>query len=178
MFEDLGARTIDADRLAHEALTKSSPVYPKIAKLFKEAGTAEGLDRKKIAEIVFENPSRRKALEAIVHPYVFQRMLAEAADSSQQVMVLEVPLLFETGFDTYCRETIVVKANDQAVNERLKKQGFSPEQIEARRRAQMALEEKVKKADVLIENSGNLETTRRQVETYWKKIHAVLKGEK
>src|SRR3990167_8668852 len=127
LFEELGAFTIDADKLAHEALRKDSPVFPQVAALFKDAvkKSTQEIDRKKIAEIVFKDTAKRKRLEAIIHPYVFSRIVEEAADSLPTVVVIEVPLLFETGFDQFCHLTVVVKAPDAAVNQRLKNKGFT-----------------------------------------------------
>lgn len=179
MFGDLGARVVDADKLAHEALVESSPVYKEAARIFKETKVkGRGLDRKKVAAIVFRDAGRRQKLEAIVHPFVFQRMLQEIAGSAAPVTVLEIPLLFETGFDQYCHKTVVVKAEEEAANRRLAKQGFSAGEIEARRKAQMPLEEKIERADIVIDNSGTLEETRREVENCWKTIRPALKGEK
>ena len=176
MFQDLGAHAVDADKLAHEALRPGSSVYPKVARLFKGARSRHGkLDRKKIAAIVFKNPKQRRKLEALVHPYVFGRMVSEIAQARGPVMVLEIPLLFETGFDAYCHQTVVVAAGRRVTQRRLAKLGFSRAEIEARYKAQMPLKEKRKRAGFVILNSGSLEKTRQQVKKVWGQIRPSLK---
>ena len=178
LFEELGASIVDADRLAHEALMKGSPVYDQIAELFKakDFSNALGFDRKKIARAVFAKPALRKKLEAIIHPYVFNRMVQETAQAESPVVVLEIPLLFETGFDLYCHKTLVVSAPEEKIIKRLAEKDFSASEVRARLKAQMPLTEKIKKADLLVDNSQNIQQTKREVEKIWKKFRPVSKG--
>ncbi len=178
MLEELGACVIDADHLAHEALLEGSPVYDEIAKLFPEAAGASGLERKKIAPLVFRDDQKRKALEKIIHPFVYQRMGEEAALAEERVIVFEVPLLFETRFEAFWDFSITVSASEQARRGRLLEKGFSKEEIEARLRAQFSQEEKEKRSDFVINNSETLDQTRREVEKIWKGLQPVSKGEK
>ena len=178
-FEELGAFVLDSDMLAHEALMKGSPTYEKVLALFKGkdiAGPGGDLDRKKIAGLVFRDPARRKKLEAVIHPYVFERIAEEIGDAAEDIAVVEIPLLFETGFEMFCHHTVVVKTPDAVTAGRLKEKGFSAEEIAARREAQLSLEEKLKQADIIIDNSGTFQETRREVEKVWKKLHPVSKG--
>ncbi len=178
LFQELGACMIDADQLAHETLMEGSSVYGEILKLFPEARTARGFDRKKIAEVIFKDAGKRKKLEAVIHPYVFDRMEEEILEAEEDMVVLNVPLLFESGLDKRCDKVVVVNAPEEAVCERLKARGFSADEVASRRKAQMPLEEKVSKADYVINNSGNLDSTRREAEKVWKDLRSVSKGEK
>ena len=180
MWEALGACVIPADELAHEALMKGGPGYDQTRALFKgdAVETDQGLDRRKLAEIIFHDPKRRQQLEALVHPYVRQRLWDEIAEAEEGVVVLEIPLLFETGFDRFCDQTVVVNAPDSVADKRLLAKGFSMRDIENRRRAQMPLDQKLKRAHWVIENSGTLESTRREAEKVWKNLRPVLKGDK
>ena len=178
MFQELGAWIIDADRIAHEALRKESPVYQEIEKLFPEAVTEGDLDRKKIAAVIFNQPEKKKKLEHLVHPYVFERMEQEIAEAEEPVVILDVPLLFETGLDQRCDFVCVVAAPEEAVRERLKERGFTEQEIDTRKKAQISLEEKKKKANFVINNSQDLEQTKREVEKIWKGLHLVSKGDK
>ncbi|MBI3307064.1 MAG: dephospho-CoA kinase [Candidatus Omnitrophica bacterium] len=177
-FEELGAEAVEADRLAHEAYLEVSPVAKQISGLFKDLKPVpgKGFDRRQIAEIVFQDEAKRKKLEAIIHPYVFQRMVEELEDSDHEVIVLDVPLLFETGLNRFCHKTVVVKAPDEVVKRRLLEKGFSEEEIKRRQKVQIPLEEKLKRADVVIDNSKTLQETRREVQQTWKKILPALKG--
>lgn len=178
-FEELGAFVVDSDMLAHEALMKGSPAYDKILSLFKGkdiAGSKGDLDRKKIADLVFKDPSGRKKLEEIIHPYVFERIAEEVGDAEEDIAVVEIPLLFETGFEMFCHHTVAVKAAEAVTTRRLQEKGFTAAEIAARRKAQIPLEEKLKQADIIIDNSGTFQETRREVEKVWKKLHPVSKG--
>lgn len=172
MFRDLGAGVIDADKLVHEALCKGSPVYGEVARLFRKDRLDSGreLDHKKIASIIFKDARQRKKLEAITHRYVFQRILGESGEAREKVIILEIPLLFETGFDQYCHWTVAVWAPEAVNTRRLVKKGFLLNDIRARRKAQFSAREKMKRADIIIKNSGTLAATRRQVEKVWGKI--------
>ena len=178
MFEELGACVIDADRLAHEALLKGSPVYGEIVKLFPEAQTGAGLDRAKIAKVVFSDPEKRKSLEIIMHPFVYERMGEEAVLAEEKVVIFEVPLLFETSFDVFCDFTVTVSAPGEIREKRLREKGFSNEEIKARLEAQLSQEEKEKRSHFVINNSKTLDQTRLEVKKIWQKLQPVSKGEK
>lgn len=171
MFEELGAFRVDADQLAHEALLPGSEVYAQIKSAFPDVFKDDGnVDRVKLAGQIFGDEPKRKKIEAIIHPYVFQRIASEISDACEKVAVVEVPLLFETGFDVYCAENIVVSAEAEQVVERLQEKGFEKKDIEARLQAQMPLEEKKKRATYVIDNAQNFEETKEQVEKIWNKI--------
>ncbi len=178
LLEELGAYVVDADKLAHEALMEGSSVYEQVLKIFPEARTADGFDRKKIAAVIFTDAEKRKKLESIVHPYVLERIEEEIVDAEEPVIVLNVPLLFETKLNLRCDKVVVVGASADAVRERLKERGFTEKDMELRAKAQWPLEKKMEKANYVINNSGNLESTRREVEKVWKDLRPVLKGEK
>lgn len=178
MFRELGAFVVDADRIAHEALRIESPVYPDLAKLFPEAADSGDLDRKKIAAIVFSDPKKKEKLQDLVHPYVWERIEDEIIEAEEDIIVLNVPLLFETGYNKRCDKTVVVDAPHAAVVKRLKERGYSEKEIDARKKAQMSLEEKKKKADFIVNNSQDLEQTKREAEQVWKDLRSVSKGEK
>ena len=178
MFEELGACVIYADHLAHEALLEGSPVYGQITKIFPEAVDSGGLDRKKIARVVFCDSTKRKALESILHPFVYQRMAEEASLAEEKVIVFEVPLLFESNVKVFWDWSVTVSAPEKARRSRLLEKGFSKEEIDARFAAQFSQEEKEKRSDFIINNSGTLDQTRREVEKVWKRLRPVLKGEK
>ena len=177
-FEELGACVVDADKLAHEALMVDSPVYEKIKEAFKEAVLSgnPGLDLKKLAGIIFHDEKKRKKLESFIHPYVLDRIMEEVSESEESVVVVEVPLLFETGYDRFCQQVIVVNAPEALTVERLREKGFSQEEINARKSAQMPLEDKLKRAGMIINNSGTFQQTRREVENIWKKLYPASKG--
>jgi len=176
LFEELGAFVVSADRLAHEALEKGSEPFAKIKTQFKDALDGQKLDRKKLAKIIFSDAERRKDLESLVHPYVFKRIAEEIADAEERMVVLEIPLLYETGYDQYCFTNVVVTAPEKAIWARLEEDGFTEKEIRARLAAQMPLEEKARRAHLVIDNSGSLAKTKEQVKKIWNKLDTALKG--
>jgi dephospho-CoA kinase len=171
LFRELGATVIDADLIAHEALWKGSPVYEELTALFPEATKDQkGLDRKSIAQIVFKDAKRREELEKRVHPYVRTRMEEEVADS-EGIVILEVPLLFEAGFDWFCDATLTVEAPEDVMLKRLQDKGWKADEVRARWKAQMPLSEKIKRSDYEIHNAGDLEETKKEVKAIWQKLH-------
>lgn len=167
-FKRFGAQVIDTDRLAHEVFQKKNPVHLGVRSLFP--GQKGNLSRKKVAEIVFRDQRKRRALESLVHPYVFKRIQEEVDRMRHGIVILEVPLLFESGFHRRCDRTIVVRSYATQTLKRLTRRGYSKAQIRARWRAQMPLPEKIRRADYLIDNSGDRGETRREVEKVWKAL--------
>ena len=177
-FGELGACVIDADKLAHKALTKTSPFYPRIAKRFPEACDTEGkVNRKKLARLVFSNSRRRKELETLTHPYVFDQIRHKVDSAREAVVAIEVPLLYESGFDRLCHKTVAVSTPATRVAERLKGKGYAWEEIEARQKAQLPAKEKEKRSDFIVHNAGNYQQTRREVKKIWKSIRPVFQKE-
>jgi dephospho-CoA kinase len=177
IFRKLGAAVIDADKLAHGALKKSSPVFRKIAVLFPEALSRCGrhFRREKIAEKVFSDPKKRERLEALVHPFVLQEMKKKIAAAKRKVVIAEIPLLFEAGFDRFFDKVVAVTCRPSVKRTRLAKKGFTRQEIKAREKAQMPESLKSKKADLTIDNSSSVSITRRNAERLWKRLTVLAK---
>ena len=171
----LGAAIIDADALAHELSQPHQPLYNAYVQRFgREIVTADGmLDRVAIARRVFADPAVRAEVDAIAHPLI--RMAAEerlrtARDENKRAAVLDVPLLFEAGWDALADETWVVALPREEQLARLLARDTSMDEGEARARiaAQMPLAEKCARADVIIDNSGTKEEIREYIGKLWK----------
>lgn len=149
-----GAEVIDADEVAHRLLEPGTSVHEKISREFPSAVREDGtIDRKILGALVFENPSSRALLEAIVHPEVLREMKESIERSPGCWVVLMVPLLFEAGMEGLADEVWVVKASPENQLERLmKRNGLSRREAELRIRAQWPLEKKIALADVVIDN--------------------------
>lgn len=170
-----GAAIIDADALAHELSQPHQPIYNAYVERFgREIVTADGmLDRAAIARRVFADPAVRAEVDAIAHPLI--RMAAEerlraARDENKRAAVLDVPLLFEAGWDALADETWVVALPREEQLARLLARDTSMDEGEARARiaAQMPLTEKCARADVIIDNSGTKEEIREYIGKLWK----------
>jgi dephospho-CoA kinase len=177
-FKNLGAEVIDADEIAHDAMKKGSPVFDPIIELFEEALHPGGkkMDREKIAEIVFNDPKKRKELEAVIHPYVYEKIKERIEVSERRVILVEVPLLFEAGFEALCDKIVVVTCNSTVKMKRLKRKKFTEQEVRAREQAQMAEALKAQKGNFIIDNSKSIYQTQREIERLWYKFVSLSKG--
>lgn len=173
MLERLGAEGIDADHLAHCTMERGTEVWQEVVAAFgKGILTPEGqIDRKRLGAIVFSDPQALRRLERIVHPAVKELTWRLVSQAQAPVVVVEAIKLVEAGMHQRCHSLWVVTCRPQQQLERLMaKRGLSPEEVLARLQAQPPLEEKLKLADVVIDNSGSLVETEKQVKGEWKRI--------
>ncbi len=178
VLRELGCEVIDADQVAREVVAPGQPALDEIVAAFgPDSLTPEGtLDRARLGAIIFADPAKRERLNAIVHPRVFEAQAkwfaeVEARDPGA-IAVVDAALMIETGsyrrFDTL----VVVHCNPILQLERLMaRNGLTREEAEARIRAQMPSEEKLKFADHAIDTTQGFDATRRQVET----LHETLR---
>lgn len=171
MLRELGAVVIDADQVAREVVRPGQPTLDEIARAFGPGVLLPNgeLDRPKMARLVFGDPDRLKQLEAIVHPAVREAMWrAIRAQPDDAVVVIEVIKLFESGWARECDQVWVTHCPPEVQMARLvSERGLSPAEARARVEAQNPQADKLARADVVIDTSGSLEETRRQVEAAW-----------
>jgi dephospho-CoA kinase len=179
-----GAVVIDADAIVHQLQAPGAPLVDEIVNAFgPDVLDAEGaLDRARLADRVFRDPAARARLNAIVHPKVAARMateIDEARRSGARLVVVDIPLLFETrpreragaraGFDA----TVLVSCTrEQQIERTVARDGCSYAEAERRVAAQMPIEDKRALADHVIDNSGAPEATERQVDALWRTLVA------
>jgi dephospho-CoA kinase len=175
MFAELGAEVVDADRIAREVVEPGQPALQEIVEAFgSEMLEASGrLDRARLASLIFSDAKARSHLNSITHPRIRQRMLAEleARRSKPGLLILEIPLLYESGAAGKLVEAVVVVWVDPVTQLRRLTEREPLSEAEARRRiqAQMPLDEKRIRADHLVDNTGSLARTRQQVEAIYKR---------
>lgn len=179
LLVERGAALIDADALAREA-TQDPEVLREIAEKLGDDLVQEGqLNRAKTAERVFGDKAARQTLNGIIHPWVRResdRRVAELAaqDSPPEVIVQDIPLLYENGLEQTLDAIIVVDAPLELRVERVvERSGLTSDEVRARDAAQMPLEEKVVRADFVVDNSGLREEVERQVAELWGRILAL-----
>jgi len=165
-----GFLVLDADRIAHETLQATNPVFEKICEKFPDAMVSGFLERRKLAEIVFKNPARLKRLEKLIHPYVLKRFLGEIKKTKKKWIALEIPLLFESGFQKICDRVVTIFAGTQEADERLLSHGWTHTEIRRRRAEQWPIQKKMAKSDFVINNSGSKAEMRKQVRTLLKQL--------
>ncbi|MED5078370.1 dephospho-CoA kinase [Geobacillus stearothermophilus] len=169
MMRELGLPVIDADEAARAVVRPGEEAYRQIVAAFGPGILrADGeIDRAKLGAIVFNDEQQRKVLNAIVHPAVRKKMLAEKEAhirSGAKTVVLDIPLLFESGLTHWVDKVLVVYVDDDIQLRRLMaRNGFTEEEALARIRSQWPMAEKVKRADAVIDNNGTIEETRRQL---------------
>ncbi|MGG5254819.1 dephospho-CoA kinase [Neobacillus sp. SM06] len=170
MLKEMNIPVIDADVEARLAVGKNEAAYNQIV---AEFGTTillpDGeIDRSKLGAIVFHNEQKRQRLNQIVHPEVRRRMTEKkeaAIKRGEEIVVLDIPLLFESKLTYMVDKTILVYVDPKVQLQRLMQRNqFSVEEAKARINAQMPLREKKKLADVRLDNNGSITETKRQLE--------------
>jgi dephospho-CoA kinase len=177
MLRDLGARVIDADEGARAVVEPGQPAFDEIVRTFGPGvrGVDGNVDREKLADLVFSDAGARAKLNAITHPRVRAWMaerMQTAADAGANVVALDIPLLFESGLESGLDEIVVVWAPEEMQLDRAVSRGGRDADMRARLKAQIPLDQKRSRATRVIDNSGSLDATRRQVEALWKELTA------
>ncbi|WP_372631023.1 dephospho-CoA kinase [Cohnella sp.] len=175
LLAERGANLIDLDKVAREVVEPGQPALLAIAERFGQAVLKPdgSLDRKKLGAVVFSDPEERKALEAITHPAIRavmkERMARYETEEPDRPVVVDVPLLYESKLEGYFEQVMVVYVPRETQLRRLiERDGLTPEEAGKRLAAQMDIEEKKRRADVLIDNSGTPGETDRQIERFWR----------
>jgi dephospho-CoA kinase len=169
MLKEMDITVIDADVEARLAVEKEEPAYQKIIAEFGDdiLLDTEEIDRVKLGSIIFHNAEKRQLLNGIVHPEVRKRMnnQVEAARArGEQVIVLDIPLLFESKLTHMVEKTILVYVDrDIQLNRLMERNDLSLEDAEARISSQMPLSDKVALADAVINNNGSISETKKQL---------------
>ncbi|KPK38892.1 MAG: hypothetical protein AMJ78_09325 [Omnitrophica WOR_2 bacterium SM23_29] len=175
IFGQLGAVVLDADAIVHSLIKPRKNAWKRIRDCFGEEilNKDKTINRRALAAVVFSNKRRLKKLCDIIHPLVYreiERALKKMKRKNPDaIVVLDIPLLFESGGKSMVDKSVVVKADRSAQIERASKNlGLTRMQILQRIKAQMPLREKARAADFVIDNSGTLNSTRKQAIGIWK----------
>lgn len=175
-FEELGVPTLDSDEIAHEAIAPKSAAWKMIYERYGRVVMLNDdvIDRKALARIVFQDNGERKFLESVIHPHVKEiiaHRVAHLAREGKEFVIVEVPLLFEAGWEKEFDAVIVVRCNQETEVERcMKKFGFDREEVMLRLAAQYPIERKTNAADVVIDNDGTIEETKVQVKRLYREM--------
>ncbi len=176
IFAELGAVVIDGDKLAREVVERGTPGLAAVVEAFgPELLTPEGdLDRPAMGAIVFNDEARRKVLESIVHPLVFERYAElEAATGAGDIVIHDIPLLAESGRAEEFDAVVVVDVPEEVQVERmLRDRGWTEDDARSRIASQATREERLAIATHVVDNTGSLATLRSRVE----EVHHDLVG--
>ena len=176
LFSEVGADVIDADAVSKELTAPGGAAVEDIRKEFGDEviDGQGGLDRMKMREIVFVDKDKLRKLESILHPLVFKTIFERVADYSEKGakgVILDIPLLIESNFPMPLDAIIVVTCDLKVRINRVKaRDGFDEEEVRRVMANQMTDKEKIKHADYVIENDGDLETTRDKVLQVWTEL--------
>lgn len=171
LFNEMGAFTFNVDEFVHNIL-ENPDVIRRIAKILGKdvlLGSSKNIfiNKKRVADIIFNDSHKRKAVEKIIHPEVLKVIKLSVSDvlskKPSATIIFEVPLLFEAGYARHFNKTIVVYCNRDTAITRLAQKGFSRSEAIKRMRAQMPITEKKGLADLLIDNNKGLKNTESQV---------------
>lgn len=168
-----GAVLVDADRIAREVVLPGTELLEQVANRFGQAilNPDGSLNRKKLGEIVFADDAARKDLEGLLHPQIrlgMKQRMQEAEDTDPgRLVVVDVPLLYESGLQQMFEQVMVVYVPRSKQLERLMaRDGITAAQAEQRLNAQMDIEKKKELADIVINNEGSLTDTIRQIDHF------------
>lgn len=173
-LHDLGADAIDADQIAHQAMMPGQPAWQAIVTAFgaKIVSPDKQINRAALGKIVFSDPAALKRLEAIIHPAVHQTIDRLVQDSAKDIIVIEAIKLLEGRLKQAVDAVWVVHAAPQTQYRRLTAaRGLSKEDAWQRIRAQNSQADKIRQADVVIQNDGSAAETLKQVKRHWSRIH-------
>jgi dephospho-CoA kinase len=177
MFVKLGAHLIDADVIARDIVKPNQAAWEEIVAVFGDSvlDDKKEIVREKLASVIFDDPEKRKQLEAITHPRIIEeenrRVNKLRKNNTSGIIILDAALLIEAGHHNRVDKLIVVSLNKDAQIKRLKERdGLSFTDAEKRLDSQMPLDEKIKLADYVIDNSKPLNEVEKQVSEIYKKL--------
>ncbi|XP_045616933.2 dephospho-CoA kinase [Procambarus clarkii] len=170
MIHGMGIPVVDADLIARQIVEPGKKAWKKIRAAFGDEVFLDSgeIDREKLSKVVFSDAEKRKTINKITHPEIYseiRRQVFRFLLKGENFVVLDLPLLYESNKVTpYLYKTIVVACDDEVQLERLMARNqYTEKEAISRIEAQMPLEKKCSMADIIIENSGSLEATRKQV---------------
>lgn len=171
-----GAVVIDSDVIAREVVQPPSPVFDAIRRAFGDAVvSADGrLDRRALGRIVFADPGKRATLNDLTHPAILKRVLELLAQQPPSaIVVVVVPLLFESHFDQSCQAVVAVVASRPVRSARLQARGLPQTEIDARIAAQMTDEEYAQRSTIVLRNDGDRQALRGAVDDLWGRLREI-----
>lgn len=167
-FRELGAYVVNADSIVHELLKPDTSLGQQVIQLLGPDVLHHGkIDRKRVAQKVFGDLERLKALEKLLHPAVLCRIEELYRDAieegSHTCFIVEIPLLYEIGLESFYDVIITVQTEEHFARQRFAKEGFQSQEYDQRMKRQFPSREKASRADYVLQNNGSLEDLRKQV---------------
>jgi dephospho-CoA kinase len=172
LFADLGAFVISSDSIARSFLTLEHPIGKQIVTRFGPSLAQGGeMDRSELANLIFKDPAKRRELEQLMHPAVLEEIAKQQAHAKKgQLVVVEVPLLFEAGFGDFFDYVVCVETPISVSRSRYIQAGGSPDEFDRREAAQLSRAEKANRADICIPNIGDPASLREEVKRLYRSL--------
>jgi len=177
MFEDLGAKVIDADDIARKVVEPYEPGWKKIVDTFGQdiLNPDDTINRKALGDIIFNNDQKRKILNDITHPKIMQKVretVETYRNENVEIVIIEAALIVEKGgLKDLIEKLIVVTADKESQIERLiERNGLTKEEALSRINSQMPGSEKAQHADYIIDNSDSIDNAENQVNNLWSEL--------
>lgn len=178
LFKELGAKVVSADEIVHVLLSSTNRLGQQVIELLGDDIVIDGkIDRNIIAKKVFENKILLHSLEKIIHPFVLNEIEKQYQQTSNQgtfpLFIAEIPLLFEVAFQKNFDATLAVWASPEVCKKRFTETtGYGEDEYFKRMANQMPADEKAKRADYVINNSGSIDQLRKAVVDLFNKLTA------
>ena len=182
MLAKLGAPIIDFDLLSRQVVEPGQPAFEDIIAYFGDDVIDKNgtLDRKRLSGIVFRDPAKRKILEGITHPRIFEEFVYKVREMAEKdphgIVQAVIPLLFEADLRQLVHKILVVYVSpDKQIERLIRRDSISQEDANRILKAQMPIDQKVAKADFVIHNEGNVDETRKAVNALWRSLKEAQK---
>ncbi|MEX0961670.1 MAG: dephospho-CoA kinase [Simkaniaceae bacterium] len=175
ILEASGAYRLDADKITHQLYLSNSSLKESIIKRFGASITTDGeIDRKKLATLVFKDQEKLAELESLVHPLILKKILNDAErlekEGKARCLVVEIPLLFELGWESYFDTILVVGADVKNCLKRYLNSGHTEEDFVRRSKAQWPFNKKASKAHFVLHNNGDINHLKMEIMTLLKNL--------
>ncbi len=175
ILKDLGAYVVSTDLIVHHLLTPDNEVGKKVIDLLgSEITVDKKIDRSRVSRLVFNHPRKLRQLENILHPVVLKEISKEfekAKEANASLFIVEIPLLYEVGWEDRFDYTITVVADDEVRWERFREQsGYERDEFDSRMRRQLSPTLKAKKSDLLVKNESSIEELNDQVKKIYQQL--------
>lgn len=165
MFKELGAVVIDTDEMVRELLDDPAVINEIKNTLGEDIADGGVINKKMLANAVFEHPHLRISLEDILHPKVFKKIEEELnkISNTSSVVIIEAPVIFERGYQNRFDKIVTVFTSEDIAISRLREKGVTEHEARRRLKNQFPVEMKVTRSDFVVDNNGSMEDTRKQV---------------
>ncbi len=173
MFEKFGAIAIDTDEIVRSLLLERRVIEKVREILGDEVFNQNGsLNKEKVANIIFKNIKIKNLLEDLLHPLVFEKInsFLRQINNKDKIIIVEIPLLFEKGYEDLFDKKITVYTTEDIALGRLEAKGINRQEAKLRLKSQLPIQQKIENADFVIDNSGSISDTEAQVQKIFNEL--------